>query len=356
MNVMQAYIEEQPAVLSRLLADWPAQAGRLTAGLAERPVRRVILFGSGSSYHAAVLAAPFWARALGAEATPVVPTRMDALEGLAPEGLLCLAVSQGGRSTSTYHEIRALQARGIPVIAVTESPDTPAGRQADLAFGLPIGEEAIGAKTKGVTATAATLILLALTLGAQRGTADPVWADGVRRDLHALAAQMPADIARAKQWAQAVCPVLAPAAHLYVLGAGAAYGGALEGALKLLETTYRPVTCCEFEEYLHGVQNALDARTHLLCLMPRGADQARMRRLTDFADGLGAHTFRISFDPADSRGVRDLVLAGGASPALDGLSCLPALQTLSAQLSAYCGIDVTVPRYPDFFSQMASKL
>ena len=356
MNVMQAYIDEQPAVLSRLLTGWPAQASRLAQYLDGRPVRRVILFGSGSSYHASVLAAPFWARALGVEATPAVPTRMDSLQGAAPDGLLCLAVSQGGRSTSTYHEIQALQARGIPVIAVTQSPDTPIGRQADLAFGLPIGEETIGAKTKGVTATAVTLILLALTLGAARGTADPGWIAGVRSGLRALVQQMPENIARSKRWAQAVCPVLAPARYLYVLGAGAAYGGALEGALKLLETTYRPVSCYEFEEYLHGVQNALDAHAYLLCLMPRGADQVRMRRLTGFAAGQGAHTFRISFDPADGRGDCDLVLAGGASPALDGMAYLPALQTLSAQVSAYCGIDVTTPRYPDFFSQMESKL
>ena len=101
MNVMQAYIDEQPAVLSRLLTGWPAQASRLAQYLDGRPVRRVILFGSGSSYHASVLAAPFWARALGVEATPAVPTRMDSLQGAAPDGLLCLAVSQGGRSTST---------------------------------------------------------------------------------------------------------------------------------------------------------------------------------------------------------------------------------------------------------------
>lgn len=356
MNVMQAYIDEQPTVLSRLLTGWPEQAGRLAGYLDGQPVRRVILFGSGSSYHASVLAAPFWARALGVEATPVVPTRMDSLEGLAPEGLLYLAVSQGGRSTSTYHKIQALQAHGIPVIAVTQSPDTPVGRQADLAFGLPIGEEQIGAKTKGVTATAVTLILLALTLGELRGTADPGWIAGVRSDLHTLVHQMPENIARSKRWAQAVCRVLAPAHHLYVLGAGAAYGGALEGALKLLETTYRPVSCYEFEEYLHGIQNALDAHAYLLCLMPRGADQARMRRLTDFTAGQGAHTFRIGFDPTDGRGACDLVLVSSPPPALDGLTYLPALQTLSAQVSAYCGIDVTVPRYPDFFSQMESKL
>ena len=39
------------------------------------------------------------------------------------------------------------------------------------------------------------------------------------------------------------------------------------------------------------MQNALDAHAYLLCLMPRGADQVRMRRLTGFAAGQGAHTF-----------------------------------------------------------------
>lgn len=351
MNVMQAYVDEQPAVLADVLA------GQSQYALPTFPrVRRVILFGSGSSYHAAVLAAPFWVRALGVEATPVIPTHMQALDVVDTEGLLYVAVSQGGRSTNTYHQVQALRARGIPVIAVTESTDTPVGQQADFALGLPIGQETIGAKTKGMTATAVTLILLALALGQAQGTAPAAWCADIQSGLQAWVGQLPEHLTRAKAWAQAVCPDLAPARHLYVLGKGAAYGAALEGGLKLLETTYRPVSCYEFEEYLHGIQNALDARSYLLCLMPSDGDAVRMRRLTDFAYEQGAHTYRISGDIQDRRGAYDLILPPAPHPMLEGLVYLPALQTLSAALSVYCGIDVTQRRYPDFFSRMESKL
>lgn len=356
MNRMQQYIDEQPQILSALVSRRSAVAAPVVARLRDADLRRLILFGSGSSYHAAVMAAPILSRALGIEATACVPTRLSDLAGLDPQGTAYIAISQGGRSTNTYDLIGALQAQGIPAVAVTESNDTPVAQRADCAVDLPIGPEDIGAKTKGVSATAVTLMLIGLELGRARGTADAAWYAEIIAGLTRLADGMAENIARSKAWCELVCPALAPAQYLTVLAKGPARGGALEGALKLLETIYRPVTPYEFEEYLHGVQNALDGAGSFLCIQPLDEDGARMRRLVDFVESHGVRCFVVTEEAAAARGAQDLVLQSPGCPMLQSLTVLPALQTLSAQLSAHCGIDTTKRRYPDFFAMMASKL
>ena len=49
-----------------------------------------------------------------------------------------------------------------------------------------------------------------------------------------------------------------PFRHLYVIAGNDGLGAAQEAALKLLETNYLPVSCYPLDEYIHGVQNALD--------------------------------------------------------------------------------------------------
>lgn len=354
MNAMQEYINEQPRVFDSLLKDWDARIEPVIAQLRNIEIGRIILFGSGSSYHAAVMAAPLMARALKVEVTPTVPTRLPEYQSLrAP---VYFAISQGGRSTNTFQMIDTLQAQQIPVVAVTESNDTPVAQKATCAVALPIGEETIGAKTKGVTASAVTLMLIGLALGEARGTADPAWVCQVRAGLQRWQSCLANQITAALSWSEQICPTLAKSKHLYILAKGMAYGGALEGGLKILETAYRPVSVYEFEEYLHGVQNALDDSSYMICIDPYDDDRRRLRRLMDFAEAQGAHCFLITGAQESVRGSQDLLVQAPDMDLLESLNCLPALQTLAAQLSAYCGIDVTRRKFPDFFARMESKL
>lgn len=74
-----------------------------------------------------------------------------------------------------------------------------------------------------------------------------------------------------RAWSHAHRNVFLPFRHLYVLGCGNSLGAAQEGALKLLETNYLPVSCYPLDEYIHGIQNALDGDACLCaCCRPKG--------------------------------------------------------------------------------------
>lgn len=344
--LLQRYIRQQPGLCRELLA----QRGTLTAPFVSlwksaRP-DRLVLVGSGSSCNAAVMARPLLGQVLGVEVTCLVPSEAGAFlrwaGGRAP---LFVLISQSGISTNTYELAGELRRSGRPVLALTEGDDTPVAQAAGLSAALPVSDEHIGAKTKGVTATALALMLMGLAVRPD---------SALLTELEGLPGRMEETLRRAGPWCGDAALALASCAHLSVLGCGSALGAVREGALKLLETGYLPVSGYPLDEYVHGIQNALDRSAGLVGLLPAsGDDRERMLRLARFARSVGAACVLL-----DPRGAASgaLALAAAGEEALASLDFLPALQVLAAGLSAARGIDASRRRYPDFFSLMGSKL
>ena len=274
MTLLQEYIVQQPALWRALLDSREEITGAFARRFGDLRPDRVVLIGSGSSHYAALMARPVLERAWGAEVTCLVPSEAAGAR-LTGERPLYLAISQSGVSTNTYELVTALTGAGHPVAAVTERADSPVGSAATLAVTLRIGEERIGAKTKGVTATVLTLMLLGLSV-----CRDETYRADMLAALDRLCRDAEENLARARAWSQARLAEILPFRHLYVLGCGSGLGAAREAALKLLETNYLPVSCYPLDEYLHGIQNALDESACLLCLLPpEGEDRSRMLRL-----------------------------------------------------------------------------
>ena len=345
-TLLRQYIRQQPALWRTLLEDRQTLTAPFARLYREAQPDRLLLLGSGSSHYAAQMARPVLERVLGVEVSCLVPSEYDPSAPLRAERPLYIAVSQSGASTNTCELIQALRAAGRQVTAVTERPESPVGLAASLTVVPPIGEERIGAKTKGVTLTVLTLMLMALSVC-------PDGRDSLYAAMDRLAASGEENLTRSKAWCRAHREELLPFRHFYVLGAGDGLGAAREGALKLLETNYHPVSAYPLDEYLHGIQNALDQDACLLFLLPpEGPDRDRMLNLRDFAASVGASCHLI----APGGGVDGLCLEDPGPDELRCLVYLPALQTLAAELSESRGIDVSRRRYPGFFARMGSKL
>lgn len=348
-TLLQQYIGRQPALWRAMLAGREALTGpfaRLFA--AERP-ERVVCVGSGSSHYASLMARQVLERGAGVPVQCAVPSDMER-PGL-PDGVrtLYVAVSQSGLSANTCQMVQRLRREGCPVAVLTERAGSPVGRAGSLTVPLPVDEERIGAKTKGVTVTVLTLMLLGLA-----ASEDEPWKERMYGALERLCAQAEENLRRAAAWSRERTAAILPFRHLYTVAAPDGMGAAREGALKLLETNYLPVSAYALDEYVHGIQNALDESACLLGLLPpEGPERERMLRLADFARSVGAAFYLIA-PGGGPEGALCLETAG--EPALRQLEYLPALQTLAAALSAARGIDAEERRYPDFYTLMGSKL
>jgi glucoselysine-6-phosphate deglycase len=348
---MMRYIDDQGPLVKTMLNERDAISAEFIKRYGQKKPKRIFLFGSGSSFHAALIAQPLMEKLLGVEVSAVIPSRLSVMFTDCTD-CLSFALSQGGKSASTVLKLRELKAAGVPVIGVTENDDTFIGRESDLSVPLRIGHELIGAKTKGVIATVLTLILIALEWSKVPGASDSGLYNKIIADLDLASRHIPENIRRSCAWFERNKHALLKADYMVIVGTGYDYGVTMEFALKLLETIYRPVFAYEFEEYLHGCQNMLSEKSTLIFLLPNDEGlRKQFLKLYDFCRQKGVKTYLISRSEAAAEDTT-LTLETTGNENLSFLEILLPGQLLSAHLSAFGGIDISKSKFPDFGKTM----
>jgi glucosamine--fructose-6-phosphate aminotransferase (isomerizing) len=263
-SAMRATMARQPADLRRLLADRApaARAAELIAG------RRVLLAGTGTSWHAANHGA-WMLRAAGVEAWAIQP--LDAAIGGAapgPDDALVLLSHTGIKRYSA--QLRdAARAAGVPTLAI--------GGIGQPGVDLPTVErERSSAYTASHLGALMRLAQIASELGARLGELDAV------PDAVAVELERPSR------------GVAAPARLLEYGGAGTNAWTAEEGALKVRETARLASEGLMVEQLLHGPAVALDDRDVLVCLDGGGSGAERLEEVARTVEAGGARVHRIA--------------------------------------------------------------
>src|SRR5579862_5866450 len=147
----------EAAEASELVRAQLARNAPIVSALAQRlraaPPRAVVTFGRGSSDHAATYARYLIETRLGvmtSSAAPSVSSVYDASPGM--EGMLCLVISQSGRSPDLLAAAQAASAAGAEVVALVNDETSPLAAQADLTIPLSAGPERSVAATKSYIA------------------------------------------------------------------------------------------------------------------------------------------------------------------------------------------------------------
>src|SRR5690348_12880323 len=169
---MATDIAEQPECYARLLAAESADAiAQVAARVAARPPRHVVFTARGTSDHAALYAAYLTEIRLGIPAGLASPSAVT-LYGARPDlrDALVVGVSQSGGSADLEHVLTAARESGAQTLAVTNNPDSPLARAAELHIDVSAGHERAVAATK--TYTAELLALLLLVEGIRAGTGE----------------------------------------------------------------------------------------------------------------------------------------------------------------------------------------
>lgn len=262
-SAMRATMARQPDELRRLLAD-----GDAAARAAERlSGRRVLLAGTGTSWHAANHGA-WMLRAAGVEAWAIQP--LDAaVGGVTPgEGDALVLLSHTGIKRYSAQLREQAHAIGVPTLAIG-GIDRPG---VDLET---VEREQASAYTASHLGALLRLAQLAIALGAELGPLD------------AVPAVVAAELARPSR------DVAVPARLIEYTGAGTNAWTAEEGALKVRETARLASEGLMVEQFLHGPAVALDARDALVCLDGGGPGAERLAEVADVVAAGGAAVHRI---------------------------------------------------------------
>jgi glucosamine--fructose-6-phosphate aminotransferase (isomerizing) len=243
---MAETMASQAGELRRMLAD-PAD---VTAAADRLRGRRLLLVGTGTSWHAANIGAWFL-RAAGVEAWPV--QGIDAaLHGPRPtkaDGLILLSHRGTKQFTSQVLERARAEGAATVVISGLGSPG------ADIET---TSQERSSAYTTSHTGAMLRVAQIAVALGADLGPLDAV------PDAVAAVVDGPA------------VGVEPPRRALEFIGAGPNQWTAAEGALKVRETAYVASVGMSVEQYLHGPAVASGPDDTLICINGGGPGEERL--------------------------------------------------------------------------------
>ncbi len=249
----------------------------------------VATIARGSSDHASTFAKYLIETRLGlmtASAAPSVTSLYEGAVGMA--GVVCLAVSQSGKSPDLLQAARSAKAAGGFVIALVNVEDSPLAALADAVIPLRAGPELSVAATKSYIAALSAITQLVACWTEDQALLEAL--DGLPALLEAAWTQ---------DWSAGV-GALKGAHNLFVIGRGVGFGVAQEAALKFKETCGLHAEAFSAAEVRHGPMALVGSGFPVLAFAQKDESHEGVDELLAEFAGRGAQ-----------------VLAAGASPRED---------------------------------------
>lgn len=335
--LIERYIQEQRRLIGRSLVapSLHALSGSIEAGL-----DHLVMIGSGSSFNALAIVQSYARQVRGWRVDVVNPTDF-LLHDTGAGGALAIVLSQSGRSTTSVEAVRRAQAAGLDTLVLTADPDSPIARLPGPAVLLDIGEESIGPKTKGFTASVAAGFAV---IAALAGTELPSLAEGAVATL----------LGSSKSRAQALVEELGVPDYIVVGGNGRHFGVALEATLKIAEIAGVPTAGFTIEELLHGRLHAMGERSLGIVITGSEAESAMLERVARVMSQKGVD-LRIVNASARPTQYDWMTLSGWPVP-LDAIGTSIPFQELAVKLALRKGMDPDVMAYPGLSGDLAIKV
>ena len=326
------------ALASQQLAANRPLAAELGARLRKQPPRAVITIARGSSDHAATFARYLIETRLGILTSSLAPSISSVYEAsLDLDGVLCLAISQSGKSPDLVKSVETAKAAGAYVVALVNAPGSPLESIADATLPLMAGPELSVAATKSfiLTLTAALQLVAAWSADAHLG--DAVYA-------------LPGKLVEAWRldWSPAV-ELLKPARNLFVVGRGLGFGVACEAALKFKETCGLHAEAFSSAEVQHGPMALVNRGFPVLAFAQR---DETLPGLVDLAGRFAERGAEVLLAGAAAPGALSLP-AAAAHPAVEPVLLIQSFYRMAAQLSVARGFD---PDSPPHLNKVTSTL
>jgi glucosamine--fructose-6-phosphate aminotransferase (isomerizing) len=331
-------IFEQPSVLRRWLETQMGQVDRVAEAIQARDVEYVFLAARGTSDNAGVYAQYLLGsrnRLPVALAAPSLFTMYDEAPRL--HNALVMAISQSGQSPDIVSVIKEGRRQGAITLAITNNPDAPLAREAELSLDVQAAPERAIAATKSYTAELMALASLSAALSGNR-----------KEDMDALALVPGAveAVLGLEGEAARIAQEQRQMAHCVVLGRGYNYSTAQEWALKLKEMAYVFTDVYSTADFQHGPIAILEAGFPVLAVASEGAVFAdQLDLLGRLREQYGAELVVISdSDEAIALAHAGLRVPSGLPEWLTPIVNIVPAQLFSYHLTLAKGLDVEKPR------------
>jgi glucosamine--fructose-6-phosphate aminotransferase (isomerizing) len=240
-TIMYREAAEAPDCVDNQLQRNAAVLAALADRLRTNPPAAMVTIGRGSSDHAATYARYLVETRLGILSSSLSPSIFSVFKApLSLRNMLCLVISQSGRSPDLLAAAEAARDSGAIVVALVNDPESPLAEIASIVLPQGAGPEKSAAATKSfITSLSAIAQMVAL------------WSDDAA--MQAALPGLPSALEQAWQEDWSPCrDLLQGADHLYTVGRGLHLAVAQEAAHKLKETCMIHAEAFSSAEVLHG--------------------------------------------------------------------------------------------------------
>jgi glucosamine--fructose-6-phosphate aminotransferase (isomerizing) len=299
-----------------------------------KKARNLYFIGCGTSYHACLTGAVYFAQLAGKPVIPVLAPQFGPQYAPTVNAEdVGLFVSQSGETKDVLNALTLAEEKGMACFGLANVIGSTLTKATVCSLPLCCGYEISVPATKTFTNQVVSFLYLAYRL-AGRDTAElAVIPDLMDKTLEMVAHQVESIAAEINAWND-----------LYCLGFGATYPIALEGALKLKEITYAHCEGMLSTEFKHGPLSAVTQGFPILFaagpddipLIVSGLNEVTCR---------GARAIAIGQDdPRLRANASEVIVIPDSTPEIAALLAVLPLQLLSYHMSVLRGYDPDFPR------------
>ena len=346
-------IHEQPSAVSDTISE-RFHHGELHLdgiGLTDddlREMNRVLVVGCGTALHAG-LVGRYLIEEWGGVATEAdVASEWRYRNGVFDPRTLVLAISQSGETADTLAAMGIARERGARIVAITNIMGSAIARAADGVLYTRAGLEIGVAATKTFTSQVALMTLLALHLGAVRGTLPEAEVGRIGnelRDLPDLIQELLDDRELDARLDQLADRFAHDRFFLY-LGRHLGLPICQEGALKLKEISYIPTDAYAAGEMKHGPIALLGDDTPVVAVATDSHVLEKMASNLQEVRARGAHVIAVATRGTTEveRHAEHVLYVPRTRPELQPILAVVPLQLLAYKIAGRLGLDVDRPR------------
>jgi len=328
-TIMYQEAAEAPDRVENQLQRNAATLAALAERLRTHPPAAMVTIGRGSSDHAATYARYLVETRLGILTSSLSPSIYSVFKApLSLRNMLCLAISQSGRSPDLLAAAAAARDSGAIVVALVNDPDSPLASLASIILPQGAGVEESAAATKSfITSLSAIAQLVAL------------WSGDAA--MEAAMPQLPSALAQAWQEDWSHCrDKLQTADHLYTVARGLHLGIAQEAAHKLKETCMIHAEAFSSAEVLHGPNELAGKDFPVLFFRSEDASDASVQEAAQRLSAQGASVMMAGGGDADS-----LPVPSAPHPTLAPILQIQAFYRMANALACDRGYNPDQPRH-----------
>ncbi len=352
-SFMLKEIHEQPTAIDDTIAE-RFHNGRLQLdgiGLTDeelRSINRVLVVGCGTALHSGLVGRYLieeWAQ-IATEAD--VASEWRYRNGVFDPKTLVLAISQSGETADTLAAMQIARQRGARVIAITNIMGSAVARAADGALYTRAGLEIGVAATKTFTAQVTLMTLLALHLGAVRGTIAPAEVARIGDELRLLPGlvQQILDDTSLDAQLDVIADRFAHDRFFLFLGRHLGLPICQEGALKLKEISYIPTDAYAAGEMKHGPIALLGEDTPVVAVATDSHVFEKIASNLEEVRARGAHVIAVATEgnTVIHHHAEHVLFIPRTRPELQPVLAVVPLQILAYKIAVRLGLDVDRPR------------